>query len=156
MELATEYYSKALEILRNFGIQGEIARALVGLAKIAICRENLDDAKTNLQSALDVVSQSNHKIIEADIHNYMAELLIAQQNIQEAKRQAQLALEISSTAHYTWGQATALHMIGQATLELNEPVEAIQLLEKALGIRTQILDPRAEQTKELLQKIKAG
>jgi tetratricopeptide (TPR) repeat protein len=46
--IATEHYAKALEISRNFGIQAEIARILLGLARIAIAHHRFDEAAANL------------------------------------------------------------------------------------------------------------
>jgi len=154
INLASEHYNKAFEIAQNFGIQEEVSRNLLGLAKIAIVNLRFDEAISNLKTALELADQSNHNLVVIDVYNCWAELSLAQMNIIEAKRRLQTSLEFANIAQYSWGEGAALHLRGQAALFLEEYAEAEFYLEKAVMVRTLNLDPKLQQTKELLIKAK--
>lgn len=150
---AKKYFTEALEIARNFGIQEELSRILLGMAKISAVEGNLEEASGNLVAALDIASRSGYAIIEIDIHNTWAEQYLSQVKFDKAIKHAQRALEMSEVTGYEWGRGKALHILGQVAFMSGNKSEARRLLKDSYAIRQRIHDPHAHMTKELMGQL---
>jgi len=150
---AKKHFIEALEIARNFGIQEELCRILLGMAKISVFKGNLEEASGNLAAALDMASRSGYALIEIDIHNAWAEQCLSQGDLEKAIEHARRSLEMSEITGYKWGQGKALHILGQVAFVSGNKSEAQRLLEDSYAIRQQIHDPYAYLTRELLEQL---
>lgn len=151
---SASYYAQALDISRNFGIQVETWRILLGLSKTAVAGgQNFSEALANLTSALEIADKSQEIIAKIDINNLWSEISITQGNYELAKDTSHKALGLAEKINYEWGRGTALHNLGEALYLLGDIEIAKKNLAMAFGLRDKIKDPRKTLTRKLLGQI---
>lgn len=153
--LSVHHYEKAIDLARNFGLQEQIALILLGFSKILLSQDNAEAANENLELALQIAVDFGYQIPEINIRLCLAEVYQSEKENDFAREQISIALSISETAHYYWGKATALHILGNLEMLSGDQQKAKRFLEDAYQIRKRISDPRAEETLGLLSTLQS-
>ncbi|MBD3354298.1 MAG: CHAT domain-containing protein [Candidatus Lokiarchaeota archaeon] len=151
--LASQHYTRALELARSFGVQEQIALVLLGIAKISISFGELEEALANLASALNIAQQFHYVIPQVSICNCQARAYLMLHQNKDARDRAQTALELAKATGYAWGKATALQILGELAALAGNCAEAKVLLANAETIQKQIHDPSIETTQRLIREL---
>ncbi|KAJ6517681.1 hypothetical protein DFH09DRAFT_1287737 [Mycena vulgaris] len=134
----TRLLSKTASVAHDHGLRSLEARCYYKTGQIHVFIDELANAEKMLKTALDLHTEANDKLGEANDLWSLGQLNTRLNRFEEAERALQSALDHYTELNNTLGQANALQGLGELYSRLNRLEEAEQALQSALDLHTEI------------------
>ncbi|MGB8657021.1 MAG: DUF4062 domain-containing protein [Candidatus Zixiibacteriota bacterium] len=134
-----------------------IIRAHILAGEIAYCSGDFPSALSEATTGFNLTEGCGYGKFAIDLLLQLAKIHLAIPDTRSALSRARKALDRSQhpECRYAWGEANALHLCGICHKELGEFELAQRRLEAGLKVRERIQHPGAEETRKILEELKA-
>jgi hypothetical protein len=125
-------------------------------SRLAIDLGDSENAGRALDEGLHMARQAGLVLISVELLCEQAALFLARGNAVAASAPAREALRMAcaENCQFVWGAAQAGHLLGESRARQNMPEQARARLARTLALRERIGDPRAEETRRLLEGLR--
>jgi tetratricopeptide (TPR) repeat protein len=134
LDAAVVLFENSLKSAEERSDAVEAIRFAVLLANALIDKTDFDSAEQLLERTLDLTSDSNDPVVRARLYWSQSRLAAAQEDHHRAARYARHALDLLELTEQTYYTAQAHQLLAHIELDRQQPSDALQLLEKGLGI----------------------
>ncbi|KAJ6543730.1 hypothetical protein DFH09DRAFT_36083 [Mycena vulgaris] len=136
----TRLLSKTASVAQAHGLKSQEAGCYRKKGQIHVYIGELPDAEKMLKTALDLHTEANDKLGEADDLQSLGELYKRLDRLEEAERALQSALDLHTESNDKLGQANDLQSLGALYTRLDRLEKAERALQSALDLHTEIND----------------
>ena len=157
LDAAIRLFESSLKSAEERNDAVEAIRFAVLLANALIDKTDFDAAEQLLARTLDMTSDSNDPIVRARLYWSQSRLAAAQEDPHRAARYARHALDLLELTEHTYYTAQAHQLLAHIELDRQQPREALDLLEKGLGLLSESGTPvdvalfKLEEARALIQ-----
>jgi tetratricopeptide (TPR) repeat protein len=149
---AEVHLQNALEIARKIGVPDLEIEALLESGRLQLDMERHDEeAIRDATKVLKICNRTGFKLYEPEAEVVLGKAYLALNDLEQAKTFAHWAYEKAIAMHYRWQEGDAAHLLGEIYLKEGAIVEAREWLEKAVGCRKEISDPKVEESERILK-----
>jgi tetratricopeptide (TPR) repeat protein len=150
---AHPFLESATEWVLNSGSQEHLALLHLVRGRLALDERNLPSARNAIDEGLHTCSESGFHLLRVDFLLELSRLHAVEGRLDDACRAAQEALSLARTPEmrFAWGEAEALHLLGELQRLLKQPDAARALFGECLQLRRRIGDLNAGWTERLLR-----
>ncbi|KAJ6493504.1 hypothetical protein DFH09DRAFT_358058 [Mycena vulgaris] len=134
----TRLLSKTASVAQAHGLRSQEAVCYYQKAQIHVYIHELHNAERMLKTALDLHTEANDKLGEADDLQSLGTLYHRLNRLEEAEQALQSALDLHTEINAKLSQATDLQMLGELYTRLDRPDEAEEALQSALDLYTEL------------------
>ncbi|KAJ6543789.1 hypothetical protein DFH09DRAFT_1282370 [Mycena vulgaris] len=136
----TRLLSKTASVAHDHGLRSLEARCYYKPGQIHVFIDELANAEKMLKTALDLHTEANDKLGEANDLWSLGQLNTRLNRLEEAERALQSALDLHTEVNDKLGQANDLQSLGQLYTRLDRLEEAERALQSALDLHTEVND----------------
>jgi transcriptional regulator with XRE-family HTH domain len=134
LDAAVSLFDASLRSAEESNDSVETIRFGVLLANAYVDKTDFDGAETLLARILDLAADSSDPVVRARLYWSQSRLHAAQDDQHRAARYARRALDLLELTEHTYYTAQAHQLLAHIELDRNEPRDALDLLEKGLGL----------------------
>ncbi|KAJ6517666.1 hypothetical protein DFH09DRAFT_1287732 [Mycena vulgaris] len=134
----TRVLSKTASVAQAHGLKSQEAGCYHKKGQIHVYIGELPDAEKMLKTALDLHTEANDKLCEADDLQSLGELYTRLNRLKEAEQALKSALDLHTELNDRLGQVNALQSLGELYTRLDRLEEAERVLQSALDLHTEI------------------
>ncbi|MCK4736365.1 MAG: tetratricopeptide repeat protein, partial [Methanophagales archaeon] len=142
---------KALELARKVGMPALEIEALLESSRLHLDRGMYEDAIRDANEVLKICARTGFKFYEPEAETVLSKVYLALKDLEQAKIFAHSAYEKAIGMNYRWQEGDAAHLLGEICLAAGDNVKAREWIEKAVGCRKEISDPRVEESERMLE-----
>ena len=134
LDAAVSLFEASLRSAEESNDSVETIRFAVLLANAFIDKTDFDAAESLLARILNLAADSSDPVVRARLYWSQSRLHAAQEDHHRAARYARRALDLLELTEHTYYTAQAHQLLAHIELDRNEPRDALDLLEKGLGL----------------------
>ena len=134
LDAAISLFETSLKSAEERNDAVEAIRFAVLLANARIDKTDFDAAETLLARILEMTADSSDPVVRARLYWSQSRLAAAQEDHQRAARYARHALDLLELTEHTYYTAQAHQLLAHIELDRHQPRDALDLLEKGLGL----------------------
>ncbi|KAJ6501374.1 hypothetical protein DFH09DRAFT_1375724 [Mycena vulgaris] len=136
----TRLLSKTASVAHAHDLKSLEAHCYNKISQIHAYTDELHNAEKMLKAALNLHTEANDKLGEADDLRDLGQLYLRLDQLEEAERALQSALDLHTELNNRLGQANSLQSLGELYTRLDRLEEAERALQSALDLHTEIND----------------
>jgi len=134
LDAAVVLFESSLKSAEERSDAVESIRFAVLLANALIDKTDFDAAEQLLARTVDLTSDSNDPVVRARLYWSQSRLAAAQEDHHRAARYARHALDLLELTEHTYYTAQAHQLLAHIELDRQHPRDALDLLERGLGL----------------------
>jgi tetratricopeptide (TPR) repeat protein len=147
------YLQNAIEIARKVGMPFLEIEALLESSRLHLDLGRHEDAIHDATEVLKICARTGFKLYVPEAEVVLSKAYLTLNDIEQAKTFAHLAYEKAVGMKYRWPEGDAAHLLGEICLAEGDNVNAREWLEKAVGCRKEILDPKVKDSERILKSL---
>jgi len=153
LEEARRLYTESLDIVKKLGEQRGIAGSLHQLGIVCLDEGNITESENLLNQSLLILRKLSHKHYIAECLESIGRLRTAQRSFVEAHKLFNESLDIALSLGDKFRVASVKRSLGLLAEKENEKAKAVELLREALSGFESLKSPKAEKTRQDLERI---